>query len=132
MSEGTPGDITERKQIEAVLRQANLIIESSPVMLFRWQAAEGWPDELVSQNVIQIGYAPEELLSGSVPYASIVHPHDVDRVAHEVQDHTAQGGDSFQQEYRTIAKDGKVHWVDDQTIVERDTQGQATNYQGIG
>jgi hypothetical protein len=43
MSEGTLGDITERKQIEAVLWQANLIIESSPVMFFRWQAAEGWP-----------------------------------------------------------------------------------------
>jgi len=129
--EGILRDITERRQIEEAIRQANLIIENSPVMLFRWQAAEGWPVELVSRNVTKLGYTPEELLNGSVLFASIVHPQDLDRVAHEVQDYSAQGVDHFQQEYRIVAKDGKVHWVDDRTVIEWDPLGRITHYQGI-
>ncbi len=129
--EGILRDITERRQIEEAMRQANLIVENSPVMLFRWRAAEGWPVELVSQNVTQIGYTPEELLNGSVLFASIVHPQDLDAYAREVQDYTAQGVDHFQQEYRIVAKDGKVHWVDDRTVIARDVQGQVTHYDGI-
>jgi len=53
------------------------------------------------------------------------------RVAHEVRDYTAQGVDHFQQEYRIVAKDGKVHWVDDRTVVEWDSQGRITHFQGI-
>jgi len=92
-------------------------------MLFRWQAAEGWPIVLVSQNVVQFGYTPEELLEGPVRFASIVHPEDLDRVGREVQGYTANGADRFEQEYRIVAKDGQVRWVDDRTVVERTRRG---------
>ena len=42
--------------------------------------AEGWPVELVSENIAQFGYSPEEFISGAVSYASIVHPDDLERV----------------------------------------------------
>jgi PAS domain S-box-containing protein len=124
-------DITERKRVEESLRQASLIVENSPVMLFRWQAADGWPIVLVSQNVVQLGYSPEELLDGSVLFASMVHPDDLERVGQEVQSYTASGTDRFQQEYRIITKDGQVRWLEDRTMVERDDAGRVTHYQGI-
>jgi PAS domain S-box-containing protein len=128
---GTYEDITEYKQAEESLRQAGLIVENSPVMLFRWKAVEGWPMVLVSQNVVQLGYTPKELLDGSVLFTSMVHPDDLERIGREVQTFTASGVERFPQEYRLITKDGRVRWVDDRTMVERDDAGRVTHYQGI-
>jgi PAS domain S-box-containing protein len=123
--------ITERVLEEEALRKANLVVEKSPVVLFRWRAAEGWPVAMVSQNVVQFGYTQEEFLSGAVPFASIVHPEDLDRVRREVQEYSAGAMDRFRQEYRIVTKNGEVRWVDDRTIVERNTDGQIDHYQGI-
>ena len=46
-----------------------------------------------------LGYTPEELISGVVPYPSIVHPEDLGRVADEVAAHTESGVENFAQEY---------------------------------
>jgi len=39
----------------------------------------------VSSNMIQFGYAAEELLSGRIAFSEIVHPDDRDRLAEEVK-----------------------------------------------
>jgi PAS domain S-box-containing protein len=61
----------------------------------------------------------------------MVHPDDLKQIAHEVQEHSDRGVDQFQQEYRLITKDGKVRWVDDRTVIERDADERITHYQGI-
>ncbi len=128
---GVYEDITERKRAHETLQQANLVLENSPVMLFRWRAAPGWPVELVSENIRQLGYLPEELLSGEIPFASMVHPEDLARVGREVADFTQKGLDRFEQQYRVICKDGSIRWVEDRTLVERDETGQVAHFQGI-
>jgi PAS domain S-box-containing protein len=124
-------DITERKRTEERLQQNRLIIENSPAVLFRWRAMEHWPVELVSENVKQFGYQPEELLSGSILYASLIHPGDLERVGREVQEYSASGVDNFRQEYRIVTKDGRVRWTEDHTCVERDSNGNITYFQGV-
>ncbi|OPY38209.1 MAG: sensory histidine kinase AtoS [Methanoregula sp. PtaU1.Bin051] len=124
-------DVTERRRVENALRQANVVMENSPVVLFRWKAEEGWPVAYVSQNVVQFGYSPEELLSGAIPYSSMVHPDDLERVALEVQNYSDEGTDQFQQEYRIKTRNGDTRWIDDRTVIERDASGQITHYQGI-
>jgi len=101
-----------------------------PTVVFKWRATTGWPVEYVSPNIRQFGYAPEDFLSGRIPYADIVHPEDVDRVAAEVRQHTESGAASFEQEYRIKDRDGNIRWVYDYTTVVRDMQGGATHYHG--
>ena len=119
------------RRAEEALRQANIVVENSSVTLFRWKAREGWPVEWVSRNVIQFGYAPEELCSGKVLYSSVIHPDDLDPVVSEVAAYTAAGLNHFVQEYRVVTKGGDVRWVQDRTAVERDASGNAAMYEGI-
>jgi PAS domain S-box-containing protein len=120
-----------RRRTEMSLRQANLVVENSPAVLFRWRAAPGWPVDFVSKNVIQFGYTVEELVSGLIPFSSMIHPDDLERVAAEVERYSASGNDIYIQEYRIISKNGDLHWVDDRSTIERHPDGSIHHYQGI-
>lgn len=122
---------SERRRTEEALRQATLVVENSPVMLFRWKAETGWPVVLVSQNVTQLGYTSEELLNGSIVFSSIIYPGDLDRVFREVTAYSVGGIDRFLQEYRVVTKDRELRWVEDRTVIERNGEGEITHYQGI-
>ncbi|MBN1934848.1 MAG: PAS domain S-box protein [Anaerolineae bacterium] len=124
-------DISKRRAAEEALRQANLVVESSPVILFRWRADEHWTVELVSDGIRRFGYTPEDLLSGATPYASLVHPNDLERVASEVAAFSASGVSSFSQEYRIVTQDGQIRWTDDRMVIIRDANGAITHYEGI-
>ncbi|MEW5735611.1 MAG: transporter substrate-binding domain-containing protein [Thermodesulfobacteriota bacterium] len=127
-------DITDRKRAEAKLEEAYDIIRKSPVVAFLWKNAEGWPVELVTENVEALfGYSPQELLSGAVPFSRTLHPDDLPRVADEVASYSKEEGRvSFDhQPYRIVTKAGKIRWVNDSTIIRRNTKGEITHYQGI-
>lgn len=105
--------IVERKQaekrlIEAMKKREDLerIINLSPVTVWLWRNAEGWPVEFVSENVRNLGYTPEDFYTGRVPFASIVHLDDLPRVAGEVARYSKEEGlEGFTQEYRILASD---------------------------
>ena len=119
------------KEAEANLKLMERVVENSPVVLFRWETKVGWPVAYVSGNVKQFGYSPSELLSGRVNYESMIHPDDRMRVAQEVERHTTAGDTHFQQEYRIITKTGEIRWVDDRSVIERDSEGRSSHYQGV-
>jgi PAS domain S-box-containing protein len=123
--------LAERDQLTAVLRQANMVVENSPVVLFRWKGNEEWPVELVSANIIQFGYTPEVFLSGAISYSSIIHPDDLERVTREVHDYCDGGADQFRLEYRIMTKGGDVRWINEHSNVERDAAGGVVNFEGI-
>lgn len=124
-------DISERKQAEAVLWQTKMVVEHSPIILYRLRAEEGWPFDFVSENVNQSGYTAEELLSGQVPFTSLVHPDDLARVLGEMEERAERGEDTFRRQYRAIIKSGEVRWVEDRVVIVRDPEGRVTHYQGV-
>ena len=121
----------ERYQAELKLAQTSAVVENNPAVLFRWRATDAWPVLHVSENIQRFGYTPEELLSGVVPYLSIVHPDDVERVLHETTYYSRPTINEFTQEYRIITKGGDIRWTDNRTMIERDDHGNITHYQGI-
>ena len=135
---GSTEDITQEKVAAAAIeaeqkrrQELERIINAGPAIAFRWRAAPGWPVEFVSDNVRAWGYSAEDLVSGRVSYATIVHPGDLERVASEVQQHVLAGETQFDQEYRVVWRNGEVHWLADRTWVRRDDRGRATHFQGI-
>lgn len=123
--------LAERDQLTETLSKANLVVEHSPVVLFRWKSDDAWPVELVSGNIIQFGYAPDDFLSGAIAYASILHPEDLERVTREVHDFCTAGADQFRLEYRIRTRGGEIRWVNEHSNIEREATGGVKNFEGI-
>ena len=108
------------------------VFSQGPAVIFCWQNAEHWPVEYVTPNsVFTFGYSDVEFLEGYVHYDAIIHPNDLGRVAAEVKQYSESGAKMFQhQDYRIIAKDGTIHWIEDHTQIIRDEHGDVTHYLG--
>jgi len=131
-------DITERKEsqkrIDALLRiqeEQLRIINASPAVSFLWKAEEGWPVVSVSENISQFGYDPDDFISGHIPYSSIIHPDDLERIAKEVGYFSSHNAGDFIQEYRIFDKNHSLHWISDYTHIRKDEAGSITHYEGI-
>ncbi|WP_027721572.1 ATP-binding protein [Maridesulfovibrio zosterae] len=124
-------DIAERKKVEEALKEANMIVEKSPVILFKWRNEEGWPVELVSQNISQLGFQADEFLSGKIKYIEVIHHEDLDRVGQELMHWINHGVDHFIQQYRIVDHSGRVYWIEDSTVVVRDADGNVASFLGI-
>ncbi|MHB0912699.1 MAG: response regulator [Armatimonadota bacterium] len=124
-------DFTEHKRVEDALAAERKLFIAGPTVIFKWRCEEGWPVEYASPNLeAQFGYAPEDLISGKIPYASIVHPDDLGRVAEEVSNYSELGLPYFEQEYRIRHADGEYRWIHDFTLIVRDSGGRITHYHG--
>lgn len=106
-------------------------LRGGPVVVFRWANREGWPVEYVTPNVLEMfGHSAEDFLTGRVPYATVVHPDDLDRVGLEVMDAQTKGVEHFEQSYHFLRADGAVRHLYDYTVVHRDADGNATHFEG--
>lgn len=107
------------------------IIGSSPAVAFLWKAEAGWPVEFVSDNVRQFGYLPYDFYAG-LTFADIIYEKDRERVLDEVLSYGSRPDiQRYDQEYRIVASDGRIRWVDDRTWLRRNAHGEITHYQGI-
>lgn len=145
-------DITHRKKTEKALRKSlktqemlkSIINKSSAVAFLRKNVErfptnleklsanlENWPIYYISENVTQFGYSVEDFLSGKVHYGNIIHREDIQAVVESLARSVREGYDSFEMEYRIITGDGSIRWVEDRTLIQRDSKGKVTHFQGI-
>jgi sigma-B regulation protein RsbU (phosphoserine phosphatase) len=124
-------ECSHRDHSEEALRMAEVIVDRSPAILFRRKADDKRTLVYVSNNIQQLGYTAEDFLSDRIHFRDIVHPDDVERVRAEVRGFAEKDVEEYTQVYRILAKSGDVHWVEDQTSVERDAKGNKTYNQGI-
>lgn len=113
------------------LQQMNQLVNRSPLVVIEWRNQPGWPVSYVSDSVAIWGYAPAQLLDGTLHYNDLFHPDDEPRVNAEIADYFAHGPDDYRQEYRIRRADGGWAWVDDRTSLQRDASGQVSSISGV-
>ncbi len=118
-------DITHQKQLHRTLQAERDLFASGPCIVFKWEPEARWPVRYVSPNIETVfGYKPADLMAGKPPFAQLVHPEDLPRVAREVSDYLAQRRRTFAQRYRMCHADGSWRWIDDYTTVDYRPDGE--------
>jgi PAS domain S-box-containing protein len=126
-------DVTNRRDREARLRQAEAkyrtLVEQLPHATY--VNAVGLPLQttyISPQIEAMLGYPISQWLQPGF-FASVVHPEDRERVVSEVErSHTTS--ETFRQEYRLVAADGRIVWVLDETVAIRDQEYRPIMLQG--
>ncbi len=120
-----------RKRTHDLQRERDMFMQG-PVMTFTWKNVENWPVEHVSANVAEIlGYSDKEFLDGTIVYASLIHPDDLQRVTNEVKTASQGNEKSFTHKpHRLISRSGKTVWVLDLTTIIRNDDNEISHYQG--
>lgn len=70
-----------------------------------------------------VGYTHIEMIDDPLLFWKIIHPEDKERVMRE-NTFTNQTGETFQVEYRLVAKNGGIVWVEDKAILFSDENGE--------
>ncbi len=131
-------EIGERKRVEEQLRQAEeryrILVERLPAVVYIWDVSErdGLTEHYTSPMIEDlVGFTRAEWLSHPDFWMDRIHPHDRQRVMTQVMACEANG-EPFSDEYRLLAKDGHIVWVQDRaTLLTRDHQGRPHLFQGF-
>jgi len=113
------------------LKELESIVNKSPAIVFMRKAENRLPVEFVSDNIGQLGYTPEDFLSGHLKYVDIIYKGDRDRVREEMERCDASHKTDFTQEYRIIRKDGSLLWIDDHVSLRYTSENKISHYLGI-
>ncbi|HEY8559535.1 MAG TPA: PAS domain S-box protein [Pyrinomonadaceae bacterium] len=143
--EGIARDVTERKRIEneklnlaaeveKQRKRLQELVSSVPGVV--WEAW-GEPDaatqrmDFVSDYVEKmLGYSVEEWLATPNFWLSIVHPEDKE-IAVRSAAQTFASREAGSNRFRWIAKDGRIIWVESQSIAIQDESGRSVGMRGV-
>ncbi len=130
-------EVGERRRVERALglaeeRYRNLV-EGAPAVVYAMQIPGLLDDQHLSYVSPQIerllGYTAEEWRLGL--WRDRLHPHDAPRILERAA-HSERTGEPFEEEYRYLAKDGRVVWILDRaTLSSRMPDGTPLTFQGV-
>ena len=107
------------------------LVEQLPAVTFMAALEEGNNELYVSPQIeILLGFTQKEWLEDPILWYRQLHPDDRVRWHNEFA-LTCSSGSHFRDEYRFIARDGRVVWVHGEAQVIRDEEGTPLYLQGI-
>ncbi|QYJ15822.1 hypothetical protein Rxycam_01650 [Rubrobacter xylanophilus DSM 9941] len=128
-------DVTGRKKVERELREAQeqyrRLVEQLPAVVYVDRLDDTSSNLYTSPQTEEIfGYSPREWTSDPELFVRTLHPEDRESVlaAHARANARAE---PLELEYRLIARDGRVVWVRDSSIVLMDEEGNPRWRQGL-
>ena len=109
-------DISERKMAELAIIESEerfrSLVSNIPGAVYRCGQDANWTMHLLSDVIADItGYPASEFIGNRVrPYASVIHPEDLNWVRKTVKK-SSKEREPFTMEYRIVDAAGKVRWV---------------------
>ncbi len=110
--------------------QLRFVLEAAELGYWDWDIKAG---TLVRNErwASMLGYTLEEIGHTSFGPTFLVHPDDVDKVQHSIDEVLAGRSAAHQIEYRMLHKDGSVRWIlDHGNVTQRDVQGRPARMSG--
>ncbi len=107
------------------------LVEETPVVTYNRASDRSGSTGYISPQVTALlGFAPEEWLADADLWPSRLHPDDRVRIVAE-NDSANATGRPFVQEYRMLARDGRVVWIRDEALPLRDAGGSVLSWHGV-
>ncbi len=133
--QGVIMDVTALKDAEQELREAEAkyrtLLELIPAAVYRMPPDDGTKILFMSRGSEALtGFTLEDYDADPNLWEKQLHPDDRDRVVAEAR-RTDATGEPFEAEYRMIAKDGRVVWTREHSVLVRDDHGVPLFWQGI-
>ncbi len=124
---------TQERKAKEYSSQLQDIVASSPMIACKWTSPDGYNlrFKYISDNIIQLGYTAEEILSGAIQWPDVVHPDDVENNRVQLFTATIDGSSEVEFQYRVFTKDGEERWLETYTLLERRENGMVRYYQGF-
>ena len=128
-------DITERREAGERVAEAEhryrTLVEQLPLVTYVRPHDMTAANTYVSPQIeALLGTTPEEWQTDGDIFLKLVHPDDLDRIVEAAQRFRATG-EPFREEYRYVARDGRVVWVHDETYLLDELHGGAGGVQGF-
>ncbi len=119
--------------LDSLSKEQNLLLslyDKGDSVLFKWRNDSNWSVEYVSNSINKfLGYDKNEFFSHTITYAQSIYKDDLPRVMQEVEN--GRNKDYFQHKpYRVVTKTNELKWINDDTIVVRDSDGNITHFIG--
>lgn len=128
-------DVTERERAAAKIREAEaryrLLLDHIPITVYM-DAVNNISSNLYSNPHVEklLGYSMTEWLADSELWPKLLHPADREWVMAKNQQANVLN-QPLQLDYRLVARDGRVVWVHDESVIFQNTQGAAVCRLGV-
>ncbi len=126
-------DITERKRTETKYRETEAkyrtLIEQVPAIIYIEDSETGATLYDSPQIEEILGYPRDICVEDPFYWDKILHPDDRQQV--RVKEIKSEADEGFSMEYRVVAQDGRIVWLQDDAVLVRDEKGQHHFWHGV-
>jgi diguanylate cyclase (GGDEF)-like protein/PAS domain S-box-containing protein len=113
------------------LSNANIIVQNSPVILYRLRGEPSFPLIYISHNIAKLGHDPQSLLDSPSWAQTLIDPDDQAKVGEAMARILENGAEGASIEFRLRTGDGDTRWVENRYVPVRDKEGRLVEVEGI-